>query len=42
MKNFGNYVDWLDIIGYDTHGSWDVKNKRTGPCSNSYTSMMQL
>lgn len=35
-------VDWFNIMSYDMHGSWDIKNRWTGPYANSHTNMTEI
>lgn len=42
IVNLNNLVDWFNVMTYDMHGSWDLKNKWTGPYANSHTNMTEI
>lgn len=42
VKNMQNYVDWLNFMSYDIHGTWDGTNKETGPYVRPHTNWTEI
>lgn len=42
IKKLAKAVDWFNIMTYDLHGAWDIKNIWTGPYLNAHTNLTEI